>query len=102
MDMDMKYRYIRYGNGYTTFPSPFSYVFPHVPIPSADFPIFDGQDFPIKFDQAEEVRSRYEVQEVQRKVKTLEVALGGWKRMVWLWINTSENTSYLGGYSHPF
>ena len=76
-----------------------SHTFPYLPL---IFPSI-GAGFPQFFnDQAEEVRGRYEAQEVQRKVKTLEVALGGWKRMVWLWINTYENTSYLGGYSHPF
>ena len=45
----------------------FPLCFPHFPIPSAVL-------FP---DQAE--LQRYEAQEVQRKLKTLEVALGGWK-----------------------
>ena len=53
-----------------------SHTFPYLPL---IFPSI-GAGFPQFFnDQAEEVRGRYEAQEVQRKVKTLEVALGGWK-----------------------
>lgn len=44
-------------------------------------------------DEAEEVRGRYEVQEVQRKVKTLEAELAETKVQLTAWRNSTEEAS---------